>query len=252
MDNLRRITSPIANLLDDPDGSLQRQLLCGEGFIVSDEKNGWAKGARSTDGYAGYIRIDDLAGWADPTVRVRDLGAHVYSRPEIKTIPLRHLPYQSELTIIDEAGEFAELAGGGFIHQAQIESVAIVESDYVRTAERYLGVPYLWGGNSQYGIDCSGLVSAAMRSAKIDHPADSGIQEKSLGSVIENDAALQRGDLIFWKGHVGLMWDETRLLHANGHHMKVAFEPLSDAIERILASGGGNVTARRRVGNLDI
>ncbi|GHA47312.1 hypothetical protein GCM10008927_10160 [Amylibacter ulvae] len=252
MADLRRIASPVANLLDIPNGRLERQLLSGEGFVVSNETDGWAKGTRSSDGYAGYIQMKHLAGWADPTVRVRDMGAHVYERPDIKTIPSHHFPFQAELTVVDEAGDFAELAGGGFVHQGQIESIAIVESDFVRTAERYLGVPYLWGGNSQYGIDCSGLVSAAMRSAKIAHPADSGAQEKSLGVIIPEHGGLQRGDLIFWKGHVGLMWDETRLLHANGYHMKVAFEPLSDAIDRILATGGGNVTARRRVAYLDI
>ena len=247
MAELRRIKAPVANLLTTEGGALERQLLFGEGFFVELTHNGWAKGYRASDGYKGYVRADELAGWADPTNRIRDLGAHIYPAPDIKTVPIMHLPYQSEMTVVDEEGQFVELAGGGYVHQRQIESLAVLESDYIRTAERYLGVPYLWGGNSQYGLDCSGLVSAAMRNAGIECAGDSDDQEKTLGVVLKDDTSLQRGDLIFWKGHVGLMYSPELLLHANGYHMKVAFEPLVQAEERILAAGGGAVTARKRV-----
>ncbi len=247
MADLRRVCQPVTNILDVPHGLLQRQMLFGDGFHVDRVDGDWAFGARMGDGYAGVVSIADLAGWADPTVVVRDLGAHVYPLPDIKTVPMMHLPFQAGLTVVGEQGDFVELAAGGFVHQMQIAPISEVEPDLVRTAERYLGVPYLWGGNAQYGIDCSGLVSAALRGAGISGPADSGPQETELGRLISAGDTLMRGDLIFWRGHVGLMYSDELLLHANGHHMRVAFEPLAHAEERILASGGGAITARKRL-----
>lgn len=247
MEGKHRVCAPVCNILDAPDGSLQRQMLFGDGFVVRKCVDGWAYGQRASDGYQGVVAAAELAGWADPTVRVRDLGAHVYCMPDIKTVPLMHLPYQSELTVVGEKGDFVELAAGGYVHQMQIEPIADQEPDILRTAERYLGVPYLWGGNSQYGLDCSGLVSAALRGAGLECPGDSGVQEAVLGDYIPTDAPLTRGDLIFWKGHVGLMFSDDLLLHANGYHMKVAFEPLKQAEDRIFNTGGGAVTGRRRL-----
>jgi cell wall-associated NlpC family hydrolase len=247
MADLHRVSAPVLNILDAPNGALQRQMLFGDGFVVDRINDGWAYGRRERDDYVGVVAASDLAGWADPTAYVRDLGAHVYPMPDIKTVPLMHLPYQAGLTVVGEQGEFAELAAGGFVHQMQIAPISDREPDILRTAERYLGVPYLWGGNAQYGIDCSGLVSAALRGAGVNGPADSGPQEAGLGETIPTDAPLARGDLIFWRGHVGLMYSPDLLLHANGHHMRVAFEPLEQAEERIFNSGGGPVTARKRL-----
>ncbi|MEM7240545.1 MAG: C40 family peptidase [Pseudomonadota bacterium] len=243
----QRVIAPVADLFDQPNGKRARQLLFGEAFDVAHIQEGYAIGKRTSDGYVGAIAQSDLGNWAAPSHRIRDLGAQVYSGLDIKGAVITHLPFQAEITVIDEIGDFVEIAGGGFVHQMQIESVAVLEADFTRTAERYLGVPYLWGGNSQYGLDCSGLVSAALRSAGIAHPADSGDQENALGVALDDDTQLHRGDLIFWTGHVGIMFNETLLLHANGYHMKCVFEPLSEAADRIAAQGGGAVTSRRRV-----
>jgi len=247
MSELHRIITPVANLLDDAGGALDRQLLFGEGFHVSTTRNGWAKGYRHADGYNGYIDVEVLADWVEPTNRVSDLGAHVYPAPNIKTVPIMHLPYQAEVTVVGEDGPFAELVGGGFVHKQQLEALTDLEPDYVRSAERFMGTPYLWGGNSQYGIDCSGLISAGLKGAGYKCPADSVDQEATLGVLLNNENALQRGDLIFWKGHVGFMASSTHLLHANGYHMKVVLEPLAQAETRILATGGGGVTSRKRI-----
>jgi cell wall-associated NlpC family hydrolase len=247
MAELHRIKSPIANLLRTQGGALDRQLLFGEGFSVSGIRDGWAEGSRKKDGYKGHIKQSDLATWIDPTHQITAMGAHVYSKPDIKTAPEIHLPFQSEITVLDEEGPFVKIYGGGYIHQQQIAPMGIFASDYVKAAQRFMGVPYLWGGNSQYGIDCSGLVSAGLKEAGIECPADSGDQETSLGVTIDEGTSLMRGDLIFWKGHVGLMASSDMLLHANGYHMKVVLEPLEGAMKRILSSGGGAITARKRV-----
>ena len=247
MADLRRIAIPVADLCDKPGGKRTRQFLFGEGFEVTEDLVDHVRGHRATDGYMGVLPKSALANLADPSHRIRDLGAHVYEAPDIKSKVLLHLPYQSVLTVIDETADFVEIAGGGFVHQMQIEIIALREQDYTRTAERYLGVPYLWGGNSQYGIDCSGLVAAALRSAGLPHPADSKDQEAELGQKLADDTPLTRGDLIFWKGHVGIMLNEDLLLHANGYHMKCVFEPLAEAATRIAAQGGGMITARKRL-----
>lgn len=247
MADLKRICVPVANIYDAQGGSLQRQALFGDGFIVEQIMDGWAQGQTKRDGYVGVVAQNDLANWADTNSRVRDLGAHIYTRPDIKTVPNLHIPYQSSVTVVDEKDEFVEIAGGGFIHQMQLQPVTVYEADYIITAERYLGVPYLWGGNSQYGIDCSGLVSAALRGGGIPCAGDSGDQARHLGVALGQTDALQRGDFIFWKGHVGLMVSEQVMLHANGYHMKVVREPLAQAVERIQATGGGDITIRRRL-----
>jgi cell wall-associated NlpC family hydrolase len=247
MAELHRIKSPVANLLRAVDGALERQLLFGEGFNVVGTDDGWAKGSREKDGYRGYIKQSDLAPWIAPTHQVTAIGAHVYSEPDIKTVPDMHLPFQAEITVLYEEGDFARLEGSGYVHQQQIGLIGSLEADYVKTAQRFMGVPYLWGGNSQYGIDCSGLISAAMKGAGIECAADSGDQETSIGEYIDADTPLRRGDLIFWKGHVGLMTSPDMLLHANGYHMKVMLEPLGVVIKRIASSGGDDVAARKRI-----
>ena len=242
-----RIIAPVADLLDQPNGKRERQLLFGEAFEVKKRKDGYAIGLRCSDRYPGAIAESNLGSWADPSHRIRDLGAQVYSMPDIKGSVVAHLPFQSEITVIEEIEDFVEIAGGGFVHSMQIEPLAVIVPDFTRSAERYLGVPYLWGGNSQYGIDCSGLVSAALRSAGVQHPADSGDQENEIGTVLDENTLLERGDLVFWNGHVGIMFNETLLLHANGYHMKCVFEPLLEAENRILSQGGGAITSRKRV-----
>ena len=147
-------------------------------------------------------------------------------------------------------GDFAVSADGLYVWARHLAESGWREPDYVAVAERFLETPYLWGGRTSEGIDCSGLVQTALAAAGVASPRDSDMQEAALGEPIAIDdprTPLERGDLVFWKGHVGIMRDSATLLHANGWHMKVVSEPLAEARDRIAANGGGDVTSVRRL-----
>jgi cell wall-associated NlpC family hydrolase len=149
----------------------------------------------------------------------------------------------ADVAAAGEEGAYVGLVGGGYVPAAHF---APVPGDLVAIAGRLTGVPYLWGGRTARGIDCSGLVQLAMAAAGLPAPRDSDMQAALIGKPLDPEAPLQRGDLVFWRGHVGILTDADRLLHANAHAMAVAEEPLAEAVARIAASGGGPVTARRR------
>ncbi len=249
----RMLTVSAAPMTATPDGGarMTSQLLFGEQFDVYESEALWAWGQSSLDGYVGYVPaacLDDPAalGLARPTHRVAVLGTHLYPEPEVKARPGLALPYAARVSVVGEAGEFVAVAPGGFVpaaHLAPLEAAA----DWVAEAERLLGVPYLWGGRSSCGIDCSGLVQVGLQAAGRDCPRDSDQQEAALGRPLARGERTARGDLIFWEGHVGVMVSATRLLHANAHHMAVAVEPLAEARRRIAAADGGPLTAIRRL-----
>ena len=156
----------------------------------------------------------------------------------------------ARLMIVGYEGDFAVSADGLHFWARHLAELDSHEPDFVAVAERFLETPYLWGGRTSEGIDCSGLVQTALTAAGVDAPRDSDMQEAALGEAIAIDdprIPLERGDLVFWKGHVGVMRDATTLLHANGWRMKVSSEPLGEARERIAGSGGGDVTSVRRL-----
>ncbi len=243
------IISPIADLRDAPDGARVRQLLHGEGFLVEKTGDGWALGEAAKDGYRGHVAIADLGPAILPTHRVRARASHIYPAPDIKSGARTPLPFGALIEIRADAeaqNGFLPLAKGGFIPARHLAPIDECGADPVAIAEQFLGVPYLWGGNSIWGIDCSGLVQAALLACGIDCPADSGPQSREVGRALEKGETLVRGDLLFWKGHVAMAMDAGRMIHANAHHMSVVIEPITEAIARIDAAGDGPVIARRR------
>jgi cell wall-associated NlpC family hydrolase len=154
----------------------------------------------------------------------------------------------AQVRVVEESGSYSRLSDGRFAYTAHLKPIASVEPDFVSVAAMFCNVPYYWGGKSALGVDCSGLVQLALEACGIAALRDSDMQEASLGSrLMVNDLdSLRRGDLVFWKGHVGIMTDERTLLHANGHHMMVVAEPLKDAVARI-ATRYGDITSIRRM-----
>jgi hypothetical protein len=249
---LYHVAMPLAPLRRQPaaDAPLDTEALMGEEAIVFDAEEGWAWAQLKRDGYVGYLPMDALdPGPARASHRVSALRTFLYPGPSIKLPPLSMLSYGAMVEIKGEADGFA-MAAGGWIHAAHLTPLEARKPDFVAEAERFLGTPYLWGGKSSLGLDCSALIALSLAATGRIAPRDSDMQEASLGvplNIGDDLAGLMRGDLVFWKGHVGVMQDEARLLHANGHFMEVTSEPLSTARDRILAKGGGRVTAIRRL-----
>ena len=182
-----------------------------------------------------------------PTHRIAQPITHVYPAPALKTRPIGWLSYGALVRVEGAAAGFKALSTGGFVlapHLARREAAA---ADWVAEAERLLGAPYLWGGRGSTGLDCSALVQLALQAAGCDCPRDSDMQEAELGRTLAQGTAPERGDLMFWKGHLGIMLDATRLLHCNAHHMAVAIEPLDAVQARILDAGEGPVTRHARL-----
>jgi len=233
---------------------MDTQLLLGAEFDIYDIHNGWAWGQEvqmakadtNSTGYVGYVPNMALArSPRTPTHRIKTIRAPVFLKPDLKTAIRTTLPLNAKVFIEDGDGDYLHIPDMGFVHAnhiAPLEATKADRSDFVAMAELHLGLPYIWGGISPDGVDCSGLVQTALRSlggcVAEQAPRDTDMQEAALGTILPPDAALKRGDLVFWQGHVGIMRDATNLLHANAYHMLVASEPLKDAITRIEKSTG--------------
>jgi cell wall-associated NlpC family hydrolase len=230
---LRRV--PVAT------AGLETEALFGEQLTVYDVDNGWAWVQLDGDGYVGYLPVETLTpDLAAPTHRVKSVGTFVYSAPDIKSPPVMHLSLNAVVSVTDVADRFVQLATGGYVVARHVADIAWADRDFVEVAERLLGTPYLWGGRTRTGLDCSALVQLSLAACGIAAPRDSDMQQTELGQIVDIAAdsdAFQRGDLLFWNGHVGMMSDAVMLLHANAHHMAVSIEPLPEAIARISSTG---------------
>ncbi len=221
-----------------PDAMQETQLLFGETFTLYDEADGWGWGQADLDSYVGYVDMEALsAPPVEPTHKIAALRTYVFSEPDLKSAPLALLSLNARLTARETKGRFARIARWeGWVFEGHLRPLDARAPDWVAVAEGFLGAPYLWGGRESLGLDCSGLIQSALGAAAIPAPRDTDMQERELGRPVaaaEDLSGLQRGDLVFWAGHVGVMLDATRLLHANAHHMATAIEPLREAAARL-------------------
>ena len=246
-----QVCNPVLGVFKEPrfDAMQVTQLLLGERVRIFEDHEGWAWIQAESDSYVGYVAADGLTDdVAEPTHRVFVPTTLLFPGPDIKMQPTITATMNARLAVVAVEGRFARLRSGRYAIAGHLKPVAESEADFVASAEALLHTPYLWGGKSALGIDCSGLVQLAFESAGIASPRDSDMQEKNLGRLLGHGERkmLRRGDLVFWKGHVGIMRDEATLLHANAHFMQVTSEPLAVAEARI-AANDGTITAIRRI-----
>jgi cell wall-associated NlpC family hydrolase len=247
----RQVLAPSLALRRAPrfDATLDTEALHGEIVTVYEEHEGWAWVQLHHDDYVGYIPSAGLvAAIIEPTHRIAVLRTYVFPEPDSKTSPLAMLSLNARITVADETGAYFRLANGGFVYAHHVAPLGEHVEDFVAVAEAFLGTPYLWGGRTSVGLDCSGLVQLAAAAAGHAVPRDADMQAAEAGESVDwyEGGALARGDLVFWEGHVGIMTSPQDLVHANAHHMAVEIEPLRHANDRIKAAGF-KITGVRRL-----
>jgi len=249
---LRQIIASAAWLRRAPgeDQGIDSEVLFGETVRVFDEREGWAWVQLEADRYVGYMPASALGEvLGEPTHRVAALRTHVYPTTNVKAPPIAALPMNAALAVAGVEDGMARLAGGAFVFAAHLAARGAPESDFVSVAERFLGTPYLWGGKTSLGLDCSALVQLPLNAAGLACQRDSDMQEARLGTALPLSSpgeGLRRGDLVFWPGHVAIMTDGNTLLHASAHHMMVVREAFEAATARI-ATTGLEVSSIRRL-----
>jgi cell wall-associated NlpC family hydrolase len=245
----RQVAHAVLPLRKEPrfDASLDSEALLGERVTVYDESEGWAWVQLDRDRHVGYLPSEGLSREiVTPTHRIAALRSYVFPKPDVKVPPLALLSLNALVAASQVEGKFLALKGGGYVFGAHTRPVTERAPDPVAVAASFLGTPYLWGGRTSVGLDCSGLVQLACEAAGIACPRDADMQAEELGHAFDAEVEkFRRGDLVFWEGHVGIMTGETHMLHANAYHMAVVEEPLAVARERIAASGLEIIATRR-------
>jgi cell wall-associated NlpC family hydrolase len=250
----RQVGVPSLPLRREPrfDATLDTEALLGETVTVFDEGEGWAWVQLDRDSYVGYLPSEGLTReTVAPTHRISVLRTYVYPEPDGKTPPLALLSLNARVTASKAGGKFLPLAGGGYLFAGHAVPIGNAEPDFVTVAETFLGTPYLWGGRTSIGLDCSGLVQLALEAAGRPAPRDADMQAEELGRAVpwRPSAKLRRGDLVFWEGHVGIMTSAKDFLHANAFHMAVEVEPFASARRRIREAGYEVKCVRRLPGS---
>ena len=223
------------------DAAQDSELLFGDTFTVYDRAKGWAWGQAGSDSYVGYVEDGALTNPFSAQSRVTALMAPAFIGPDLKRAVQDILPMNAAVSVLGRIDAYVEIESGLYLHSKHL--APLTHGDFVTVAEKFEGVSYVWGGKTYAGLDCSGLIQTALQAVGKSAPRDTDMMEKQLGTAVE--AATQRGDLVFWKGHVGVMVDGEHLLHANAFHMSTVIEPLAEAVARIEKVAGPVTSVRR-------
>jgi len=248
---LMQVTAGVTALRTKPedDAGMTSQALHGEHVWLHREENDFGFIQCKRDRYTGWALLEALSAPAlAPTHRVSALRTYAYSAPDLKSPPHYLMTLGAHVVSENKDGSFIQTRGGGWVTSKHLVPLDDIEDDAAAVAERFVGTPYLWGGRESLGLDCSGLTLSAYGACGVLLPRDSDMQFAWVGEEIpdwQRPGALQRGDLVFWKGHVGIMMDKEMLVHSNAYHMATAKEPLIGAIERIAKHYGEPIGARR-------
>ncbi len=249
---LREVVDPQAPVRREPrpDAALDTEALKGERAMVFDTtEEGWAWVQLQNDRYVGWMPLNALAApGLEPTHRVAALRTPVLTGASIKMPMLESLPLGATVAVVREEGRFGITANGCYVPLVHLTPLNVFETDFVAVAERFLGTPYVWGGKTSLGLDCSALVQVSLAACGVPCPRDSYMQEAAVGRPVDvgdDLSGVARGDLVFWRGHVAIVRDGSHFLHANGFHMAVAIEPIRDALARFAAEGNPVTSVRR-------
>lgn len=240
-----RVTAALTDILRAPGGGRDRQILFGDRVLVIDRQAGFAHVMAEKDGYCGWVALAALGPDHPVTHRVQTPFSQFYAVAKVASPESLTLPYAAQVQVLGAEDRFARTPAG-YVPLTHLRPLAQHDTDPVAVAAGFLGTPYLWGCNSRAGIDCSGLAQAALLACGLDCPGDSDLQAK-LGRELAPEEAVRAGDLVFWKGHVAVVSGPDEIIHATAAFMSVVREPLSVAVERILAQGSGPITHRRRL-----
>lgn len=233
----------------DPAAPLDSQLLSGETLRVFETRAGWSWVQNDADGYVGYCRSFALSSQVhEPSHRVTALSTPVFPEPSIKAPASERLSFWGTVSAVGERGRFVERAEGGWVFASHLAALDWTEPDWIATARRFLGLPYIWGGRSGLGVDCSGLVQLALAAAGRPVPRDSDQQAASeaLGRALPLDATPERGDLLFWKGHVAIALGDGAALNATAFPLMTVIEPLAGLHARACQDSPEGLIALRR------
>jgi cell wall-associated NlpC family hydrolase len=231
------------------DAARETEAQAGERVRIFDRAGGWAWVQLEADSYVGYVPETAVASSVrETTHRVSALATFLFQGPDIKSEVMATFAMNAAVSAVEAKDRFLRLQTGGYVVARHLALAGEAADDFVAVAERFIGTPYLWGGKTSAGLDCSGLVQTAMTAAGLAAPRDTDMQQVAIGRTLQvgqDLAGLRRGDLVFWKGHVGIVTDGLHLLHANAHHMEVVREPLHAAVARIAATGSPIAAVKR-------
>lgn len=241
-----QVVVPVADLCRAPNGRRDRQLVYGDIVNVRHRDGNWCLITSEKDGYCGYVTANTLGPRVDATHCVTARSTQAYKAPDIKSPDLTSLSFGSKVAALSETATFVETALG-HIPRQHLHRIGETATDPVAIATLFLGTPYLWGGNTGWGLDCSALAQWSCLACGIPCPGDSDLQHATLGEFLPEGTEYAPGDLMFWKGHVAIITSPTMMIHANAGHMAVVHEGIEDAITRISSQGDGPVTGHKRL-----